>query len=115
MLSESRASSILENPRHQIDDRKLRASSLAGVLLQVSARLEGMRLEGAGRHRERLRIERRPLDLRLELLHSRPQLRGASHPQPLVVNHLVLGIGDLDFFSPPEQTDPVDVYICISQ
>src|SRR5579862_8122721 len=115
MLAEGGASSVFENPGHQVDNRELRASSLAGVLLEVPARLERMRLERTSGHRERLRVERRPLDLRFELFHTRPQLRGSSHPQSLVVNHLVLRVGDLDFFGAAQQADAVDVYICISQ
>src|SRR5579862_9792786 len=115
MLAENGTSGILENSGHQVDNRELSGPSLAGVLLQVSSRLEGMRLERAGRHRERIGVERRPLDLRLELLHARPQLGRSGHSQSLVVDHLVPGICDLDLFGPAQQADSVDVYIRISQ
>src|SRR4029077_4459542 len=45
MLPEARASRVLENARHHVDDREFRTPSLARVLLQISARLEVMRLE----------------------------------------------------------------------
>src|SRR5258708_23483268 len=98
MLTKGWTSGVLEHACHEVHHRKLSRPSLTGVLLKIPARLERMRLKRTGRHRERLRIERRPLDLRLELLYSRPQFSGSSHPQPFVVNHLVLGICDLDLF-----------------
>src|SRR5271163_2965571 len=98
MLFEAGTARILEYSRHQVEDRKFRAQSLAGVLLQVAAHLEVMGVEWTGRHSKRSRIERYPLDSRLELFHSRPQFSRARHAQALVVDHLVFGMRYLDFF-----------------
>src|ERR1700735_2862915 len=115
MLTEGWTSTVLEDSCHQVHDRELCGSPLAGVLLKISAGLEGVCLKWTGGHRERIGVERRPLDLRLELFPTCPQLGRTRHPQTLVVNHLVLWIGDLDLFGSAQQSYPVDIYICISQ
>src|SRR5579862_5996475 len=70
-----------------------------------------MRLEGAVQRRLGLGIDRRPLDLGLELVHAGPEFGRARHPKALVVDHLVLGLGDFDFLSAAEEADTVEVYI----
>ena len=72
-------------------------------------RLEVVRLEGAVQRRFGLGIDRRPLDLGLELIDPGPELRRAGHAKPLVIDHLVLGLRDFDFFGAAQEPDAVEV------
>src|SRR5262249_37072633 len=66
------------------------------------------------RHRrQHFAVDRHPLYLRLELVDAGGKFGGAEHPQPLVIDHLGLGPGQLHLVRPPQQGDAVEVNVRI--
>jgi hypothetical protein len=60
-------------------------------------------------------LDRRPLDLRFELIEAGRELGLAEHAEALVLNHHALGLRQVNFFRTPQQVNAVQVDIGVGQ